>query len=493
MGLEIDRIEFHDDDRRRFVDRLARSLEVLADLIERPGFGEGAPSLGAELEVSLVGHDGHPLLRNAEVLHGSEDPRLTVELDRFNLEANLRHGPLAGRSLSSLVTECRDCLLEIAQAAAPHGARAAMIGILPTLTRDHLESDAMTDFVRYAALSRSLRQLRDEPFLLDIHAEDDLTLRCSDVTYEGAATSFQVHLRVAPCDFADVYDAIQLSTPAVLAIAGNSPIFLGRRLWHETRIALFKQAVDHRPERGSGGRPARVSFGSRWTRGPLDLFREPVEGHVPLLPVLDVEDPDDAFSAGVTPSLRELRLHQGTVWRWNRAIYDPAEGGHLRVEMRSLPSGPTVIDMVANAAFHVGLALDVAAAPGDWREEFAFETSEADFYRAAREGLGTSIHWPAALGGPGRACRIQELMPDLLSRAQRGLANSGVDEAEARELLDVIDRRFRSGQTGAVWQRTVLSRAEETRSRSEAIEFMFRAYLDRSLAGEPVDRWSLSA
>jgi gamma-glutamyl:cysteine ligase YbdK (ATP-grasp superfamily) len=491
MGLDIDRIEFDDEDRRRFSDRLARSLEVLAELVDRPGFGEGAPSLGAELEVSLVGEDGRPLLRNTEVLKGSVDPRLTVELDRFNLEANLRHGPLAGRSLSGLVAECQDCLSEIQQAAAPHGAHAAMIGILPTLTRDDLERDAMTDFLRYAALSRSLRRLRDEPFLLDIHADDDLNLECSDVTYEGAATSFQVHLRVAPRDFADVYDAIQLSTPAVLALAGNSPTFLGRRLWHETRIALFKQAVDHRPERGSGGRPARVSFGSHWTSGPLELFREPVEGHVPLLPVLDVEDPDDAFSRGGTPSLRELRLHQGTVWRWNRAIYDPAEGGHLRVEMRALPSGPTVTDMVANAAFHLGLALDVAAAPGDWREELAFECAEADFYRAAREGLDTTIHWPAELGGPGHACGIRELMPDLLSRAQRGLSNAGVDDSEVRDLLDVIDRRVRGGQTGALWQRKVLARAEETRPRREAIELMFRAYLDRSREGEPVDRWSL--
>jgi hypothetical protein len=147
--------------------------------------------------------------------------------------------------------------------------------------------------------------------------------------------------------------------------------------------------------------------------------------------------------------------------------------------------------MVANAAFHLGLALDVAAAPGDWREELAFECAEADFYRAAREGLDTTIHWPAELGGPGHACGIRELMPDLLSRAQRGLSNAGVDDSEVRDLLDVIDRRVRGGQTGALWQRKVLARAEETRPRREAIELMFRAYLDRSREGEPVDRWSL--
>jgi gamma-glutamyl:cysteine ligase YbdK (ATP-grasp superfamily) len=490
MGLEIDRIEFDEADRRRFAERLDRSLAALEQLLARPGFGEGAPSLGAELEVSLVDGEGRPLLRNTAVLGESVDSRLTVELDRFNLEANLHHGPLAGQSLTTLIAECNDCLVEIRRAAALHGAQVAMIGILPTLTQANLGPDAMTQSLRYEALSRSLRGLRDEPFLLDIHGDDDLRLACNDVTYEGAATSFQVHLRVSPREFADVYDAIQLTTPLVLAIAGNSPTFLGRRLWHETRIALFKQAVDHRAERGEHGRPARVSFGARWTRDPIELFRETVDSHAPLLPMLDDEDPDEAIAAGNAPRLRELRLHQGTVWRWNRAIYDPAAGGHLRVEMRALPAGPTVVDMVANAAFHIGLALDIAADFPAWRDEIAFDTVHHDFYRAAREGLGTSLEWPAGLGGPGR---VAELVDRMLPRAQAGLARAGVAEPEIRELLAVIDRRARSGRTGASWQRLALAQAESTRPRDEAIAHMFRGYLERSRSGEPVGGWKLPA
>jgi gamma-glutamyl:cysteine ligase YbdK (ATP-grasp superfamily) len=493
MGLEIDRVEFDEADRRRFAERLDRSLAVLAELIQRPGFGEGAPSLGAELELSLVDDDGRPLLRNTDVLGESVDPRLTVELDRFNLEANLRHGPLAGHSLSTLAAECNDCLQEIRRAAALHEAQVAMIGILPTLTRAHLGPDAMTQSLRYEALSRSLRNLRDEPFLLDIHGEDDLRLECNEVTYEGAATSFQVHLQVPPRQFADVYDAIQLATPVVLAVAGNSPTFLGCRLWDETRIALFKQAVDHRAERGEFGRPARVSFGARWTREPIELFRETVGLHAPLLPVLDAEDPDQALASASPPRLRELRLHQGTVWRWNRAIYDPAEGGHLRVELRSLPSGPTVPDMVANAAFHIGLALDIAGSAAVWREEIAFETVHADFYRAAREGLEARIEWPAGLGGDARPCRIDELVARLLPRAQTGLARAGVVEAESRELLALIERRTRTGRTGAAWQRHALAHAEQTRPRDEAIGSMFLRYLEHSRSGEPVDGWKLPA
>lgn len=491
MGLEIDRIDFDDADRRRFAARLDRSLEVLEELLGSDGFGEGETSLGAELEVSLVDERGRPLMRNAEVLEESADPRLTVELDRFNLEANLRHGPLAGASFSSLRRECDECLAELQRAASLHGARPAMVGILPTLTQDQLENGAMTPCLRYEALSRSLRAMRDEPFLLDIHGDDDLRLACDDVTYEGAATSFQVHLRVAPREFAAVYDAIQLVTPLVLAGAGNSPTFLGRRLWHETRIALFKQAVDHRPERGVKGRPARVSFGEGWTTSPLDLFREAVRAHPPLLPVLDDEDPAAVLREGRAPGLRELRLHQGTVWRWNRAIYDPAEGGHLRIEMRALPAGPTVIDMVANAAFHIGLALQIAGEAESWRPAATFQVVHADLYRAAREGLAAPLTWPRALGGPSTAAPLVDLLPRLLPRAAEGLAAAGVDASEAEELLATFARRVRSGRTGAAWQRDALARAERTRPGSEAIATMFDAYLDQSESGAPVDGWEL--
>jgi gamma-glutamyl:cysteine ligase YbdK (ATP-grasp superfamily) len=218
-----------------------------------------------------------------------------------------------------------------------------------------------------------------------------------------------------------------------------------------------------------------------------------VRGHTPLLPVLDTEDPGAALAGGSAPHLRELRLHQGTVWRWNRAIYDPAGGGHLRVEMRALPAGPTVTDMVANTAFLVGLALDSAPAADAWRTEVDFETVHADFYRAAREGLDAQISWPLELGGTGHAMRAQELVPRLLERAERGLTRAGVDGGEVSEALSVIERRVGTGQTGSVWQRRVLSNAEATRSRDEAISWMFHRYLDHSRSADPVDRWQCPA
>lgn len=491
MGLLIDRIEFGEADRRRFVERLVESLDVLAALMERPGFGAGEASLGAELELSLVDDHGEPAPRNAEILRESVDPRLTFELDRFNLEANLAHGPLAGASFSRLEAECRGALAEVERAATAHAARPAMIGILPTLRVAELGPEAMSDCLRYEALSRSLLELRNEPFHLDIHGDEDLELSCDDITFEGAATSFQLHLRVEPARFADVYDGIQLATPLVLAAAGNSPLFLGRLLWHETRIALFKQAVDTRREGGASGRPPRVGFGTRWTKGPYELFAEAVASHPPLLPVLDDEEPAAILAAGGSPGLRELRLHQGTVWRWNRAIYDPDEGGHLRVELRSLPSGPTALDMVANAALHVGLGLDLATGAGEWRREIAFETVNGDFYRAAREGLEARTHWPASLGGSEGSRPARERLIALLPRAAAGLAAAGVDRADVDRLLAVIEARVGAGRTGAAWQRQALARVERTRTREEAIAAMFRHYLDQSSEGRPVHCWEL--
>ena len=488
MGLEIDREEFEEGDYHRFSERLHASVDALAELLERPGFGAGPATIGAELEVSLVDDAGRPAPRNVAVLGESLDPRLTFELDRFNLESNLRYGPLAGRPFDSLTGEMNDALAEMTRAAHRQGVHIAMIGILPTLAEADLQSEAMTDTPRYRALSASLRRLRQEPFRLDIRGEDTLDLRCDDVTYEGAATSLQIHLRVPPADFARVYNAIQCTTPVVLALSANSPTFLGRRLWDETRVALFKQAVDPRPRDARGAQPARVSFGTGWIDGPLQLFRDSVTDHSALLPILDREDPAQVVAAGSVPRLAELRLHQGTIWSWNRAIYDSADAGHLRIELRALPSGPTVDDMVASTAFHLGLALRLAGQFEDGQPPTRFEAVHHDFYRAAREGLAADLAQPGAEPGTAPA-PVQAFGEALLADAQKGLDAAGVERSDSAPRLAVIERRLRRGTTGASWQRQALRAAEHRRPRAEALSAMFERY--RALAGEgaPVADW----
>ena len=318
-----------------------------------------------------------------------------MELDRFNLELNASPARLAGFPFTALGRELTVLLDGVADTAGAFGGRPVLIGILPTLRRSDLGPEALTDLPRYSALNRRLRQVRHGPFRIRIAGIDSLELVSDDVSVEGANTSFQVHLRVNPAEFTRAYNAAQLAIAPVLAAAGNSPTFLGHRLWEETRIALCKQSIDDRDTRGPRRRLARMAFGTGWLRdGPMELFAESVRLHEPLLPVLGAGDQQQGGDRRQGPPLHELRLHQGTVWRWNRAIYDPAAGGHLRIEMRGLPAGPTMIDMMANAAFLLGLSLWLAEQDPRWTYELSFERAEHNFYRAAQYGLAALLTWP---------------------------------------------------------------------------------------------------
>ena len=323
MGLEIDRDRFEAVDYKKFGERLGDCLLTLETLLGRSDFGEGPPTIGAELEVALIDAAARPIPLAVEVLRETVDPRMTLEINRFNLECNLRYGPLAGAPFAALRRELEDAHAELSRAAALHGARIAMVGILPTVQTSDLDSTVMTDTARYRALAFALREARQGPFRLDIDGDDPLLMDCDSVTFEGAATSLQLHLRVAPKDFAPLFNAIQLATAPAIALAANSPIFIGHRLWDETRVALFKQAVDERDAVAKQSqRLPRVGFGTHWLReGAFELFRDAVEIFPPLLPILDQEDPLACLEDGDIPKLREIRLHQGTVWSWNRPVF----------------------------------------------------------------------------------------------------------------------------------------------------------------------------
>jgi hypothetical protein len=490
MGLEITRDRFEPEDYARFSARLHAALDALATLLARPGFGAGPPSLGAEIEVSLVDRDGRPLPVNRAVLASTIDPRVTLEVDRFNLELNTNPCALAGRPFAALHAELAGGLDELRRAAALHGGRVAPIGILPTLTPDDLSSAALTDTPRFRALSAAIRDRRAEPFAIHIDGADPLELRADDVTLQGANTSFQIHLRVAPGDFARTYNAAQIATAPALAASGNSPIFLGHRLWEETRVAVFRQSVDERAHaRDDEWRPARVSFGHGWVRrGALELFAEGVALYPPLLPVCGPEDPRDVVARGGVPALAELRLHHGTIWRWNRAVYDPAGGGHVRVEMRALPCGPTVADMAANAAFVVGLTLALAPRIDELLPGLTFGQARRNFYRAARDGLGAELLWPSPTAPSPRPHTAAALALELAPAARAGLVDAGVDPDDADRHLAVFVARVARRATGARWQRATLDRLA-----SAGVDRPAAAMLERYLAavatGRPVHEW----
>lgn len=451
MGKGVDREHFSEAEFARFGERLERSLAALRELLARPGFGAGPPTIGAELELFLVTPDGRPLKRNKAVREATGDDRVTLELGAYNVELNLTPRPLSGDPFAAIAAELREVLVAVDEAAAREGGGQVPIGILPTLREDDF-TGAMSDEHRFRALSRGIRRLRPEPFPVTISGAERLDLRAADIVMESANTSWQIHLRTPPADFARVFNAAQIAIAPVLAVSGNSPVFLGRRLWEETRIALFEQSADDRDEERRWRREGRVHFGPGWvSRGAEEVFAWGVREFEPLLPLVDdAEDPVEVVRHGGVPRLAELRTHQSTVWQWTRPVYDPADGGHLRVEMRALPSGPSVPDMVANAAFLLGLVLDLARGRP---EEFPFADAYRNFYRAARDGLATRLSWPGRDGDTPAAALVRELVPV----ARAALERAGVEAGDADAALEVIRRRAESGRTGSCWQREAIA------------------------------------
>ena len=491
MSLEIPREEFSEADHVRFAARLRECLDALALVLARSGFGVGPTTLGAELELSIVDATGRPLPVNRAVLAGAVDPRIALELDRFNLEVNARPVSFAGRPFGALAAELSSALAAIATAAAPLGGRPIAIGILPTLAAGDLAPGMLTDSHRYRALSAAIRRLRHGPFHIRIDGDEPLDAQCDDVTFEGANTSLQLHLRVDPAAFADTFNAAQIATAPVLAAAGNAPLFLGHRLWEETRVALFRQAVDDRAAAtDEDWRAARVSFGHGWVRrGAFELFAESVLLHPPLLPVVSDEDPLARARAGDAPALAELRLQHGTVWGWNRAVYDPTAGGHLRIELRALPAGPSVRDMVANAAFLIGLTLHLAPDADRLASALTFGQARRNFYEAARRGLDADLLWPSLAPPSPRLVPAARLIDDLLPAARDALVRGGVDPAEAGDLLAVVAARAASRRTGARWQGDTLAGLERGQDRAAALRALVVRYLALSASGRPVHEW----
>ncbi|MDH3587997.1 MAG: glutamate--cysteine ligase [Gammaproteobacteria bacterium] len=493
MGLPIEKDHFEEWEFERFEKRLRENLDALELLLQRDGFGVGESSLGAELELDLIDGACKPLAVNRDVLVQHVDPRLQLELTRFNLEYNLSPVPFTGKPFATVQKEMELALRSLEAPVAEYGGRVVTIGILPTLRLDQLQGSSMTDLPRYRALNSGLQRIRRAPFRIRIDGDEPLDLTCDDVTLEGANTSFQVHLRINPEAFADTYNAAQLITPIAVAACGNSPVFLEHCLWEETRIALFKQAVDARSANtGEWRRAARVPFGHGWIRrGALELFAEAVRLFPPVLPVCDDEDPMEAVNEGRIPRLAELRMQQGTVWQWNRAIYDPGSGGHLRIEFRTLPSGPTPLDMMANAALIIGMTIGMRKKINSLLPAFPFRYAEYNFYRASQNGLQAELLWPTKLGISPEQHTAAELVKRFLPVALEGLAELGIDDDEAKTLMNVIDNRVRSGITASRWQRQLLAKIDRNHSRPEALAAMLAIYEKESRTGSPVSEWPL--
>jgi hypothetical protein len=436
---------------REFSRAVVRDVEVLETMLERGMLESGVRRIGAEQEVFLTDADMAPACIATELLEDlSGDRRFTSELARFNLEMNLDPIVAGPDLLSEFRSRLENVLSTLEAATRRRGARVILTGILPTLGKSHLGEDSMMPIERYHALNEAVMRLAGGTLRLNLQGIDEVQMEHDSAMVEACNTSFQIHWQADPGSFAQQYNVAQAILAPVLAASVNSPMFLGRRLWRETRIALFQQAVDTRPSSPyPRERLPRVWFGDEWVSGSAaELFKDNIMRYRLLLSAVLDEDPVEVLEAGGVPELSALQLHNGTIYRWNRPCYGILDGRpHVRIECRALPAGPTVIDEIANAAFWVGLMAAGPVAFGDVASRMRFDEARANFIAAARLGLDAGFDW---LDGQHSGAR--PLIRDvLLPIAHDGLRALGVRDDDASRYLGIIDRRVETGATGARW------------------------------------------
>lgn len=488
MGDKDIRLELDSSELRVFTQALLKDVRALEQLLQGDRIESGVRRIGLEQELFLVDDMWRPAPIAVEALERIEDPRVTSEIGRFNLECNLEPLLFGGNCLRLMENRLNDLLGTVRKTVRDLGAEVALIGILPTLRKSDLTMENMVPADRYYALNEALTRLRGGSYELRIKGTDELRVTHDTVMLEAANASFQVHFQVGPEEFAKLYNIAMTVTGPVLAAAVNSPLMLGRRLWAETRIAVFQQSVDTRSAISEiRDVPARVSFGREWVdESAIEIFKSDVSRFRVLLGREIDEDPFEMMEQGRAPSLKALQLFNSTVYRWNRACYGVSdEVAHLRIENRVLPSGPSVRDEVANAAFWFGLMSGLAEEVEDIREVIDFDTVYKNFLAAARHGLEAQLVW-----FDGEPVTAQKLICDtLLPLARRGLEVGGIDAADIERYLDTVEARVDSLRTGSRWQLHSLADMGEKGTLEERMAALVAATVERQRHGRPIHEW----
>ena len=475
--------------RREFMSAILADLRALERMLREGRFETGVRRIGAEQEMFLIDRTWSATRGVLPMLDKLKDPHYTTELGQFQIEANADPQPFSGDGLSRMEKQLDELVDRARKAAAELGMYAVLMGILPTMRKSDLGLDSMTPSQRYQTLGRVMHELRGGVFEVSIKGLDELEIQHDSVMVEACNSSFQVHLQVEPKEFAHMYNLAQLLAAPMVAVSANSPLLFGRRLWAETRIALFRQAVDIRSQHAHHMRAseARVSFGTAWVKDSIvEIFREDIARFRALVGTDLDEDPMAVLDRGGLPQLKALRLHNGTIYRWNRPCYGVMNGkAHLRIENRVMPSGPSVIDEVANGAFWFGLMAELGARMEGVSGRLDFDQAGANFYTAAREGMGAHFVWLDAE----ELSASQLVLDRLLPIAEAGLKRQGIVEDDVKRYLGVIDARCRSGRTGARWLLSSWNALKDTAAAGERSNALVAATVNRQLTGRPVSEW----
>lgn len=479
---------------QRFVRNLLKDVQAMEYMLNNDWFEDDIIRIGAEQEMCLVDAKTYkPAPLAVEALKKMKRyPWVETELARFNLETNLTPRVFKGNCLSELEKENLDKLNKIREKVRTLDADIILTGILPTLRKFDLDFHNLTPKKRYKALMEAInQQLIGSAYELRLFGIDELLVKHDSPLLEACNTSFQVHLQVGSDNFVPMYNIAQTLAAPVMAIAANSPIVFGKRLWHESRIAFFQQSIDTRTTHDHmRERSPRVSFGNDWLDDSiLEIYREDIARFRVLLSGDVEEDSLKMIRENKVPKLRALQVHNSTVYRWNRPCYGVSDNGkpHLRIENRVLPAGPTVLDEVANAAFWLGAMMGMAAEYKDIRNEISWEDIRDNFGKAAKFGIDTSFNW--FKDKKISACDL--VLKELLPLSRKGLEAQKVNKKDIDRYLDIIEERAKRHMNGARWQLRAFTKLKKEVVRDEALTVLTAAIVKNQIEEKPVHTWDM--
>jgi CBS domain-containing protein len=491
MGEQNVQLNKDESTHQAFMKSLLGEVHALEAMLNSGLIESGVHRIGAEQEMFLIDRAHKPATRALEILEVIDDPRFTHELGLFNLEANLAPLDLGGDCLSRLEAEAQEIYRHARETAARFDCDIALVGILPTLTKANLGLESMVPTPRYHALNDAICALRGKDFEFTINGIDQLSMKHNNVMLEACNTSFQVHFQVSPEKFAKNYNIAQTITAPLLAAAVNSPVLLGKRLWHETRIAVFEHSIDTRSKAfQERGLKPRVHFGDRWLEESVtEIFKEDIARFRIVLTTDTEEDPLGMIEEGVMPSLNALRLHNGTVYRWNRPCYGVHDNvAHLRIENRVIPSGPTVLDEIANAAFFYGMMAGMTEQVEDIRKLLSFGEVKSNFLAAAREGIRAQMNWFNDTHLPAQTLILEQLLP----LAREGLQEEGIDADDIDRYLGVLQERVATRRTGARWALESLETMNDAGTADQRLRCLVSSMVEQQSSGKPMSEWELA-
>ena len=474
--------------KRAYTKHLLSDIHALEKMIEGDMFESDVIRIGAEQEIGLVGSDWRPAMVYNKILKSVNDKHFTTELGRFNIEINLDPLVFAGSCFSDMHTQLDELLRKAKEAATKNGAHVLLTGIMPTLTTDHLQFKFMTPNPRYEALNDVMKGKRDANFELNIVGIDELKTSHPNILFEACNTSFQIHFQLTPKKFVPQFNWAQAIAGPVLAVAANSPLFMGKRLWAETRIALLQQSIDTRNTSYlKRDIEPRVTFGKKWLENSvIDLYKDSVSRYNMLFATDDLVDSLETLDQGEIPKLKAMCLHSGTVYMWNRICYGISDTGkpHLRIENQFIPSGPTTIDEMANAALWLGLMAGLPKKMESIHQLMDFEEVRYNFYNAARSGLESNFKWL------GKTLSAEDLLQnELLPIAFDGLRKMKVDETDIQKYLGVIQERILLKTNGANWIIENFNELVKKSTPLEASVSLTRLLPQMENLSKPVHKW----